>query len=258
MSKGKYGPYSKENKAGKYTNNTPIDDAFIDQSLLEYYNENTFDNSEKHERFIQAANECLNQILDKLVALRRLADTEEYEYKPGEIASIFDEIENGIKTAKTAYLLEGTNISLYQHRYDSKDWPIICIETREVFTSIPKASLFTGINGGNISSAVHDKLKTAGGYHWEYHKPMLRYLPTKEFRKKWENQKIIDSNDGTIYTGVIEAASKTKIAEDLIYEAILNNKPYYAESSENKLKTVYMHINNHTFQRICNDSNLEK
>lgn len=250
MAKKTQGKMSKDNKIGKYNNTTGINDDYIDQSMIEMFEEWNVVDPEKHNRFVQEIENCLDIISEQLVALRRLSDTEMYEYKPGEIARAFDEIENGVRTAKTAYLLEGTNISLYQHNYDNKDRPIICLETREVFTSIPKAAMYTGINGGNINSAVHNKLKTAGGYHWEYHMPMLRYLPTNDFKEKWANKRIIDSADGTKYPSVKDAAAKTRLTEDIIFEAILNNKPYVEGEEQNKLTAIYMHVNNHTFQRI--------
>lgn len=43
-----------------------------------------------------------------------------------------------------------------------------CIETGEVYHSISQASIETGIIISSISKACKGKLKTAGGYHWEY------------------------------------------------------------------------------------------
>lgn len=42
------------------------------------------------------------------------------------------------------------------------------VETNQVFTSGLEAQHQTGISNSNISMACNGKLKTAGGYHWEY------------------------------------------------------------------------------------------
>lgn len=43
-----------------------------------------------------------------------------------------------------------------------------CIETGTVFPTIKEAGLFIGGSPKNIVSACHGRLKTSGGYHWEY------------------------------------------------------------------------------------------
>lgn len=45
---------------------------------------------------------------------------------------------------------------------------VLCVETSEVFESTIDAYRKTGISQGNISSACRRKLKTAGGYHWQF------------------------------------------------------------------------------------------
>ena len=42
-----------------------------------------------------------------------------------------------------------------------------CIETNEVFNSLTEASQKYCISIGNISSVIHGKRKTAGGFHWQ-------------------------------------------------------------------------------------------
>lgn len=43
---------------------------------------------------------------------------------------------------------------------------IKCVETNEIFTSLSEASKKYNISVGNISSVIHGKRKSAGGYHW--------------------------------------------------------------------------------------------
>ena len=43
-----------------------------------------------------------------------------------------------------------------------------CIETGKVYGCMKEAMLDTGANSHNISSVCSGKLKTAGGFHWEY------------------------------------------------------------------------------------------
>lgn len=46
--------------------------------------------------------------------------------------------------------------------------PIRCVETNIVYYGHREAERQTGINRNNICSCCTGKLKTAGGYHWEY------------------------------------------------------------------------------------------
>lgn len=45
---------------------------------------------------------------------------------------------------------------------------ILCVETKEVFLSIRKASIKYNIPNQNISKCCHNKRNTAGGYHWKF------------------------------------------------------------------------------------------
>jgi hypothetical protein len=51
-----------------------------------------------------------------------------------------------------------------------KKYPIICVETNMIYSSISKASKLTGIDKSSISNVCKEKCgyKTAGGYHWYY------------------------------------------------------------------------------------------
>lgn len=45
---------------------------------------------------------------------------------------------------------------------------VLCVETGIIYNSISEASQCTNINGGNIGNVCHERLKTAGGYHWVF------------------------------------------------------------------------------------------
>ena len=52
------------------------------------------------------------------------------------------------------------------HLNESRKKRIKCVETNEIFTSLSEASKKYNISVGNISSVIHGKRKSAGGYHW--------------------------------------------------------------------------------------------
>ena len=58
------------------------------------------------------------------------------------------------------------NLREFNSIYKSKR--VLCVETNEVYDSLVKAAIATGINRGQISHAVTGINKTACGYHWEY------------------------------------------------------------------------------------------
>ena len=45
---------------------------------------------------------------------------------------------------------------------------VICVETKQIFSSLSDASKQYGTNRGNISNCCRNRNKTAGGYHWKY------------------------------------------------------------------------------------------
>ena len=47
---------------------------------------------------------------------------------------------------------------------------VLCVETGEVFESAHDAQRKTGVYQSNISMACNGKLKSAGGFHWKWHK----------------------------------------------------------------------------------------
>lgn len=45
---------------------------------------------------------------------------------------------------------------------------ILCVELNKIFDSVKDASEQMHVNYGNLTSCCNGKLKTVGGYHWEY------------------------------------------------------------------------------------------
>ena len=45
---------------------------------------------------------------------------------------------------------------------------VACVETGEIFSSIRQASKSSNVDFSNIAKCCKGKLKTAGGYHWQY------------------------------------------------------------------------------------------
>lgn len=52
----------------------------------------------------------------------------------------------------------------------TKQTPVMCVETGEIFESQAEASRIKKISQGNIGSCLKGKRNVAGGYHWQYHK----------------------------------------------------------------------------------------
>lgn len=72
-------------------------------------------------------------------------------------------------------------------RYNGMCKTILCVEKNITFTSVKDAAIFAGISRNNISAAVNQKNKTAGGYHWEFvdeEKELIeRSMQTKTVKK---------------------------------------------------------------------------
>lgn len=48
------------------------------------------------------------------------------------------------------------------------EYPIMCVETQEIFESIREASRHYGLDASNIVKCLKGKRRTTGGYHWQY------------------------------------------------------------------------------------------
>ena len=66
-------------------------------------------------------------------------------------------------------------VKLQEACIKAKSKKCICIETREVFSSMAEASRKTGINSRTIGYVCNKdpKYKTAGGYHWKYYEEVI-------------------------------------------------------------------------------------
>lgn len=53
-----------------------------------------------------------------------------------------------------------------QSKFESK--AVRCVETGIVYSGIREAARETGLGHQNISAACHGKIKTSGGFHWEF------------------------------------------------------------------------------------------
>lgn len=65
-----------------------------------------------------------------------------------------------ISKAKTGSATSGKN--------NSHPRSVLCVETGIVFDTIKEAGEFTGGSSKNIISCCRGRLKTSGGYHWQY------------------------------------------------------------------------------------------
>jgi len=59
-------------------------------------------------------------------------------------------------------------ISEAQKNRKDQSKKVLCIETGEIFESVHEATRKTGVDFSSISRVCSGKLKTTGGYHWEY------------------------------------------------------------------------------------------
>lgn len=50
--------------------------------------------------------------------------------------------------------------------------PVLCLETMTVYSSIADASKRLNISAQNISHTCQNKMRTAGGFHWQYVEPV--------------------------------------------------------------------------------------
>ena len=64
-------------------------------------------------------------------------------------------------------------IAKQEKRVDKRKRKVFCIELNKIFESATQASKELNINRPNISNCCAGKLKTAGGYHWEYKEDLI-------------------------------------------------------------------------------------
>lgn len=80
------------------------------------------------------------------------------------------EINKGKKLSDETKRKIGEHSKTISHIEDGKkkSKKVKCIETGTIYYGIREASRQTKINNGSICQCTKGKLKTAGGYHWEY------------------------------------------------------------------------------------------
>ena len=82
---------------------------------------------------------------------------------------------------------------------------VICLETNKIYPSFGAAMRDTGIDKSSISKACHNKISSAGGYHW-------RLLTDKEdnsFKKDKRKKPVRCITTNKIYDSVAQAAKET-------------------------------------------------
>lgn len=92
---------------------------------------------------------------------------------------------NSIASKEEVKKVRDSFVENYGKEYDIKRKckNIRCIETKQIFKNAAEASRQTKIHHGHITSAANGKLKTAGGYHWEWCLE-LSYFPNALYCKE--------------------------------------------------------------------------
>ena len=94
-----------------------------------------------------------------------------------------------------------------------------CVETNNIFKTISEAAIHVGICVSLISQALHGKIKTAGGYHWELVKENPAPIPVKKLPKT--TAKIVRCVETQkIFNSVREAAESLGIHSSAIGHAL--------------------------------------
>lgn len=71
------------------------------------------------------------------------------------------------KNIKKYYEINGITENMKKH-YKKITKPVICVETGIIYYGL-KDLKKSGFNPGNINSVCRNRIKTSGGYHWEYY-----------------------------------------------------------------------------------------
>ena len=83
-------------------------------------------------------------------------------------ATVIDSPTGKVTTVNKEVTTDSKEVTTVNKEVTTVNKEVVCIDTGEVFSSIRQASRATGIDFSNISKCCNGKLKSAGGYHWQY------------------------------------------------------------------------------------------
>lgn len=165
-------------------------------------------------------NACVDQIIHDLEKITELVSEDDYDLKS--IEEVFLEIQDKLKYMRQKLTIEkgGLILSRYPDKLPSgMKRSVICVETGKIYDSITQAAEDTGINGGNISSAVRGLIATAGGYHWEENIVIESERTIKRKPPKVKTVPIICVETGIEYPSIKAASEATGISMSSISTA---------------------------------------
>lgn len=159
-------------------------------------------------------NEVIQISLDKSI-IRKFPSASEAERCTGILSQNIGSCLLGMQiTAGGFFWVDGnTNINEWTPPKSRKEKNIICVQTKEVFSSISEASRNKNIGISEISKCVLRKAITAGGYHWAY---LIDYdddwTPLEEKKKGGPTKAIICVETGEIYDSITECSILTGVS----------------------------------------------
>ena len=83
-------------------------------------------------------------------------------------ATVIDSPTGKVTTVNKEVTTDSKEVTTVNKEVTTVNKEVVCIDTGEIFSSIRQASRATGIDFSNISKCCNGKLKSAGGYHWQY------------------------------------------------------------------------------------------
>lgn len=119
----------------------------------------------------------------------------------------------------------------YQKWVDSLSKSVICLETKEFYSSAKEACRRTGIDYSSISKCCKGRKLTAGGYHWKFFEDYnnnieIEYIGGYKKRKKTKRQepalpiKVINLDTNRVYDNVRQAGRETNTNESCIRDVL--------------------------------------
>lgn len=96
---------------------------------------------------------------------------------------------------------------------------IRCVETDEIFPSIKSAAEHYGLNSPNISAALAGKIKSCGGFHWEYVDGQSPQHRPEKMRRKI-SKPVLCVETGVVYESIATAAEAFGVTDSAIGKVI--------------------------------------